>query len=295
MKKIGISCQGLVRQYGCEKAFAICKESGFDAVDYGLTGFSMNSAVYAGSEDAFFSYFDNIRRLAEKYELTISQTHGRTGTYMPENEEHNETVRLLTERDLRATAILGAPCCVIHFPNSHRWGKQPPEVMHRVSGEMYDTFLPWAEKYKVKIAMETFGAARIDGDRIRDFFADPAEFLHQYNRFDTEYKTMCVDTGHTHEAESFWVPPPQDMIRILGSDISVLHLHDNNGHYDDHLLPGMGNIEWPAVFEALSDIGYTGVYNFELALKFGNLMEEFVRFAGKYLRAFVDAEGNLKG
>nr|MBQ4318457.1 sugar phosphate isomerase/epimerase [Clostridia bacterium] len=177
--------------------------------------------------------------------------------------------------------------------NSTRWDKQPPSVMHEVSSQMFDTFVPWAEKYNVKIALETFGAARIKGARVRDFFADPTEFLCQYNRLPENLRTMCVDTGHTHEAESFWVPPPEDMIRILGSDISILHLHDNNSHWDDHLLPGMGNIKWPAVFDALDDIGYTGVYNFELAMRFGGMLEEFVRFAGKYLRAFVDNRGNM--
>jgi sugar phosphate isomerase/epimerase len=106
---------------------------------------------------------------------------------------------------------------------------------------------------------------------------------------------MCVDSGHTHEAESFWVPPPEEMIRILGKDVTILHLHDNNGHYDDHLLPGQGNINWPAVFESLEDIGYGGVYNFELANNFaGRLLEDYMHFIGKYLRAFVDNCGNLK-
>ena len=294
MKKIGISCRAVLAQYGIDRGLEICRESGFDAVDIGLTGYSLSRGVYAESEDAFVSHFAHIREKAASLELEISQTHGRTGTYMPENEEHNEEVRRLTEKDLRATSILGAPCCVIHFPNSTRWEKQPPEVMHAVSGDMFDTFIPWAEKYQVKIALETFGAARIKGARIRDFFADPTEFLRQYNRMDTAYKTMCVDTGHTHEAESFWVPPPEEMIRILGSDISILHLHDNNSHWDDHLLPGMGNIQWPAVFDALDDIGYSGVYNFELALRFGSMTEEFIRFAGKYLRKFVDEHGTLK-
>ena len=84
------------------------------------------------------------------------------------------------------------------------------------------------------------------------------------------------------------------MIRILGKDISILHLHDNSGHWDDHLVPGQGNINWPAVFDALDDIGYKGVYNFELSLKFGSMNGEFLPFLGKYLRAFVDARGNLK-
>jgi len=292
-KKIGISCRSIIKQYGVERGLEICKESGFDAVDFGLTGYTLTGPLYSGSEDEFVSFFTAVRKKADELELEISQTHGRTGTYAPDNEEHNEMVRRITEKDLYASSILGSPCCVIHFPNSTRWDKQPPSVMHEVSSQMFDTFVPWAEKYNVKIALETFGAARIKGARVRDFFADPTEFLFQYNRLPENLRTICVDTGHTHEAESFWVPPPEDMIRILGSDISILHLHDNNSHWDDHLLPGMGNIKWPAVFDALDDIGYTGVYNFELAMRFGGMLEEFVRFAGKYLRAFVDNRGNM--
>ena len=143
--------------------------------------------------------------------------------------------------------------------------------------------------------METFGAARVSGARVRDFFADHREFLYQFDRLKTEYKTACVDTGHTHEAESFWVIPPEEMIRTLGSRVSLLHLHDNSGHWDDHLLPGMGNIKWQAVFSALEEIGYKGVYNFELAIGFaGSMLEEYMAFIGKYLRRFVDNGGNIK-
>ena len=173
---------------------------------------------------------------------------------------------------------------------------RPTAEMHAISAEMFDKFIPAAEKYGVNIAMETFGAARVSGARVRDFFADHREFLYQFDRLKTEYKTACVDTGHTHEAESFWVIPPEEMIRTLGSRVSLLHLHDNSGHWDDHLLPGMGNIKWQAVFSALEEIGYKGVYNFELAIGFaGSMLEEYMAFIGKYLRRFVDNGGNVKG
>lgn len=295
MKKIGISCGKLVQRYGIDRALEICKESGFDAVDFSLEAYNLGDAIYGGSLDAFESHFDAIKRKADSLELEISQTHGRCRTYMPDNEQQNREIDLVSALDLRATSLLGAPSCVIHFINNTRWGKVSADVMRSVSANMFDKFVPYAEKFKVNIAMETFGAARVAGARIRDFFADPAEFKYQFDRLNTEYKTICVDTGHTHEAESFWVPPPEDMIRILGSDISILHLHDNSGHWDDHLLPGMGNIKWSAVFDALDDIGYTGVYNFELSVGFaGKMLEEYMIFIGGYLREFVDNHGKMK-
>lgn len=295
MKKIGLTCNAVTRRYGIDRGLEICKESGFDAIDFGLGGYTLREGIYAASDDEFESHFAAIKKKADDLELIISQTHGRAGTYWPDDEQHNADVDRYAELDLRASSILGAPSCVIHFINNTRWGKQPRELLHKVSGEMFDKAIPFAEKYKVNIALETFGAAKIQGARIRDLFADPSEFKYQFDRLDTKYKTMCVDSGHTHEAESFWVPPPEEMIRILGKDVTILHLHDNNGHYDDHLLPGMGNINWPAVFESLEDIGYSGVYNFELANKFaGKLLEDYMHFIGKYLREFVDGCGSVK-
>ena len=74
---------------------------------------------------------------------------------------------------------------------------------------------------------------------------------------------MCVDSGHTHEAESFWVPPPEEMIRILGKDVTILHLHDNNGVDDLHMPPysclanGRHHVcNWDSLVEGLKEIGY---------------------------------------
>ena len=295
MKKIGISCGKIVKRFGIDRALEICKEAGFDAVDFSLEAYKLDDKIYGGSLDAFESHFNAIREKAASLELEISQTHGRCKTYVPDDEESNREADILNAMDIRATSLLGAPSCVIHFINNSRWGKQPAEFMHTKNAEIYDKVIPYLEKYDVNLAMETFGAARVSGARIRDFFADPIEFKYQFDRLATDKKTICVDTGHTHEAESFWVPPPEEMIRILGKDVTLLHLHDNNSHWDDHLLPGMGNIKWRAVFDALDDIGYSGVYNFELGIGFaGKMLEEYIHFIGKYLRTFVDSHGVMK-
>ncbi len=296
MKKLSININAAIQIYGLDRAFEICKRSGFDAIDYSLNKYPLESGIYAASDEAFEEHFYTVRKTAQKYDLEIGQTHGRCETYDPIDESSREWTHKVTEKDLKATALLGAPSCVVHFINTTRWGKQPPEVMRSVSDEMFRNIIPYAEKYKVNIALETFGAARVKGARIRDFFADHNEFIGQFERMDTQYKTMCVDTGHTHEAGSFWVLPPEEYIRVLGKNVTLLHLHDNSGHWDDHRLPGTGKINWCAVFDALDEIGYTGNYNCELVLaRYGNCLEEFLHFAGKYMRQFVDNHGKPLG
>lgn len=47
-------------------------------------------------------------------------------------------------------------------------------------------------------------------------------------------------------------------------------------------------------FDALDDIGYQGTYNLELALgRYGDSLEDFLYFAGKFMRRFVDNHGRI--
>ena len=69
---------------------------------------------------------------------------------------------------------------------------------------------------------------------------------------------VCCDVNHLfHEA-------PADFIRALGRHIVTLHISDNDGRDERHWLPGRGTIDWPAVLEALSAVGYAGPFLFEV-------------------------------
>ena len=296
--QLGLSIGPVVREFGYETAFQMVKQSGFDAVDIDLEcyGKKDNSDIYGQSEDAFASYFDNVRRLAEQYELVISQTHGRCWTYTPDPEQC-EYALWVSQKDLLATKIMGAPACVIHGPASSSWpdNYQDPEFMHRIYTNFNDELTPTAEKLQTKFSLETFGRAYINNERLVDFFADANVLKRQYEMIQTSYKTLCMDTGHTNEAVYFGTPSVEESIRILGKDISLLHLHDNNTLGDQHLAPlygGYGAVNWANVFDALEEIGYAGVYNFELNWRyFHRAIPEAIVFLGKYLRCFIDNKG----
>jgi len=72
---------------------------------------------------------------------------------------------------------------------------------------------------------------------------------------------ICLDTGHA-------VMAGQDCERFVldgGDLIRVLHLHDNVGMSDNHVLPyEQQGIPWARVLAALNKIGYDGALNFEI-------------------------------
>jgi sugar phosphate isomerase/epimerase len=79
---------------------------------------------------------------------------------------------------------------------------------------------------------------------------------------------VCLDVGHLHLAVPA-IDPPADSgvaaaIDLLGSRIAQVHMNDNHGAFartaemkDEHLWPGSGTIDWPAVSASLTELPAT--------------------------------------
>ena len=71
---------------------------------------------------------------------------------------------------------------------------------------------------------------------------------------------MCLDTGHAYLGRHI-----DAFVRLAGERLVHVHLHDNRGTFDDHLIPGRGAIDWCEVFDALRRVNYAGALVLELA------------------------------
>jgi sugar phosphate isomerase/epimerase len=60
----------------------------------------------------------------------------------------------------------------------------------------------------------------------------------------------------------------KDQVRFIkkaGKRLKALHLADNDGTSDQHLMPtAKGQVDFQAVIKALHDVNYDGLYNFEV-------------------------------
>lgn len=57
---------------------------------------------------------------------------------------------------------------------------------------------------------------------------------------------ICFDVGHQN-----FLTPNFDIMKRYGKYVEVLHLHDNHGLKDEHLVCGQGNIDWSIVAKGL--------------------------------------------
>ncbi len=112
--------------------------------------------------------------------------------------------------------------------------------------------LPMAEEYGVKIAIENVW---------NKFLLSPLECARYVDEFESEFIGWYFDVGNV--VAYGW---PEHWIRTLGPRILKLDIKefsrskaDTEGPYEGFQIPlGEGDCDWPAVNEALSEIGYEG-------------------------------------
>ncbi len=89
-----------------------------------------------------------------------------------------------------------------------------------------------------------------------------AELLAILNGFGDEFG-VCLDVNHLMGR----IRELPDEVRLLGDRLLSLHISDYDGVDECHFMPGTCSIDWPPFIKALRDIGYGGVFNYEMRLK----------------------------
>jgi len=69
---------------------------------------------------------------------------------------------------------------------------------------------------------------------------------------------VCFDTNHLLEED---IPT---FIRRVGNKIATLHVSDYDFVDERHWLPGEGKVQWSPLLAALKEVGYNGVWMYEI-------------------------------
>ena len=80
-------------------------------------------------------------------------------------------------------------------------------------------------------------------------------------RFNSKNLGICLDTGHLNINDK----DQAAFIRRAKNHIKALHLADNEGERDQHLMPyGKGSVDFKTVISEMKAINYQGLYNLEI-------------------------------
>lgn len=88
------------------------------------------------------------------------------------------------------------------------------------------------------------------------------DLLYYIDELGSEHLGICLDTGHLNFSKA---SSQEEFILKAGKHLKALHIADNEGERDQHLIPfGVGHVDMISVFSTLRKIGYDGLYNFEV-------------------------------
>jgi len=114
-------------------------------------------------------------------------------------------------------------------------------------------------KQCTQIAREN-GVQLLIEPRVGELTSNTEALMRLLDAVDDANLGMILDTAHQH-AQKELLPLS---VEKLGQHIRYVHVADNDGLVNRHLVPGMGNIDWDEVLLALKRQGFDGYYAVDL-------------------------------
>ena len=229
-----------------EAAFARMKQHGYDCTDYQYLVDTENH-VFAQDPAGFERLLQGVRRDAQNAGIEIYQAHG-PWRWPPQDftpEDRAERFEKMS-RAILGCEILGCPNFIIHpiMPFGD-WQDPEPERLWEMNLEFFSRLCDVAKAHGRVICFENMPMTALS-------LSTPEQILRFVKMIDSPYMRVCLDTGHC----SVFGQSPADAVRLFGKEyLRALHVHDNDGKADRHMIPGQGVIDWEDFARALAEIG----------------------------------------
>ena len=225
------------------------REAGFRYADYSFgPDYSTRSGVYAKDHEA---YFQKIRQACIEIGIGLVQAHAPMGTPLcdPDGSFLADTLRCVD-----ACGAWGIPNLVVHSGYAHGLSKEQTLTANKA---FFSPILQRAERYGVNILVENFNRMCVPGLYWIDNATDLRAMI---DLVDHPLFHAVWDAGHANLQEM----PQDEELRLLGSHVRALHIQDNCGDTDSHLMPFLGTMSMDALMHGLQEIGYNGYFTFEV-------------------------------
>ena len=292
-----------------EESMKYIKECGFEALDYSIDSLFRRTldeermtSLFDRSVPEIVEYYTPFKKSADAHGISFGQAHGPLIVYHKGNPEKTEYYLRITEKMLAACQFLECPAIVMHPWIGASMNAEKEEEIE-VNLQIYRRLMVMAKKYRVKICLENLWDKK-DGEFSDAPCIDAKEACWYIDKLNEEAGMeifgFCLDIGHLLLYQSD-IP---EFIKTLGKRLTILHLHENDGRHDSHLIPytqmhadgTTTNVGWKSVLHALKENGYEGTLSFETCNAITMLPCEVKKSAltligdiGKYFRTQLES------
>lgn len=303
--EIGVQSGNWYDESQPEDSVRFIKECGFEAIDYNINNLFDASfdkehftSLFDKSLDELYEYFSPLKKVTKEHEICFSQLHGIFPMYFYGEDARNQYILNVTEKMFAICRYLDCDLIVIHpwsGPDIHK------DEEKEINLRMYRQLIPAAKKYGITICLENL-FKHYDHDCFSATCTSAEEacwYIDTLNKeAGEELFGFCLDIGHAHVTTQNLY----QYITTLGNRLKALHIHDNDGTSDSHMIPytqmdRTGKrlaIKWDKFIQGLKEIGYEGALSFETFRAIDVLPKElqkegfrFIRAIGEYFRSCI--------
>ena len=293
----------IFERFGVDGGFRLLRESGIEGIQFGLSHICLTPAMIKsgalslldGPLEGALDRLSPYREAARKYGVAVTQVHAPYPVYIYGRPEAYGRMQDVLKKSIAITEYLGSAYCVIHPPfDADAFALHTREEEWALCRRVYEPLIPYLKRHHVTCLLENMFSRAVEGERFAaacSDFQEAARWVDELNALAGEERFgFCFDTGHCFLTRQ----SVYRGITALGSRVRALHLQDNCGHLDDHLIPYTGKLDWEGAVRALAEIGYAGDLNFETMKGLDRFPPELTASAlslqaqvGQYLRARI--------
>ena len=241
MYKIGLSSCGFLLT---EENFRALRENNIDVIEI-----SMRSDMYGDID------YKALKRLSERYAVGLWSYHlpfspfSEIDISSPDKTVRENTVHYSTELISRASHI-GIDKFIVH-PSGEPIEDASREEHLKYSMQSLNMLAEFAHKCGAVIAVE---------DLPRTCIGNTSDEIGELIGANDKLR-VCFDTNHLLSEDHI------SFMKKLADKIITVHISDYDFVDERHWLPGEGKLDWNTIFEAFKEIGYNGVWLYEMGLK----------------------------
>lgn len=196
---------------------------------------------------------DRVRRVRERAEAAgvVLGLHPSSAVNVAEtNAFFTPTTDAWMDRILELGVALGCRFSVVH--GGYAFGSDLPQrreagvrrVARAVAKAAAAGISLWLENHNPEPAGSEITYLPVDREQLSWFF----------DAIDSPFLGLSLNVIHAHQLREGWAP----MLRQYAHKVREVRIADNRGFEEEHLAPGRGNLDFPAVFAALRQARFHG-------------------------------------
>lgn len=212
-------------------------------------GFRYLEAVDRVEFDNNGNILDELRVRAKDHGIEIPNWHLTQYSPFQGNKAINKAAMDCMKRSIEKGVRVGAKNHVLHW--FHRFSDKDYDAMWR---DIVDEWTDCAKSQGARLLMET-----VPDKPSNQRYVLSSEIMDFVKNYPPEVLSICIDINHSNLKEKL-----PYVIEELKDRLISLHISDNDGHSEQHWLPGQGVINFPVLFNSLEAIEFAGTLVWEV-------------------------------